>query len=205
MKVVATQTQDLYPVNVPFELTICWKTKRGCDSGYWFTPTGKGKIGFGSLRLQRVGDLDDQTDKEICTMMKKYKTDILTDGRYYYTRGMGGLAIITDGYSILFNMCNQWTDEGAAQYDTWEYKKEYLEHLEHLAVIKGDDLKKIVGYQVTNENKELHPDMEASFCLYNKKQALEMISDSNEWRLDTIHVNDIEEPTTMFKGDPRKQ
>lgn len=143
MKVIATNTQDLYPVNLPFEFSIVWKSKRGCDS-YWFTPTGKGKIGIDSLNLRFVGFLPDQIDEKIIAMMIKFKTDVLTDGTYYYTRGMSGLVILVDGYKILNSMCVQWRDEGIAQYPTWNYKKEFLEHLGYLNIIQDDNLKEII-------------------------------------------------------------
>ena len=70
---------------------------------------------------------------------------------------------------------------------------------------------KVVGFQVVGEDgtKEeglLHPDMDASFCLYNLTQAHEMLDKGTDgqWRLLTIWNGDIEESTKMFKGDPRK-
>jgi len=63
-----------------------------------------------------------------------------------------------------------------------------------------------IGYQVVDHrNHEIHPDMDASFCIYSKQQALEMIN-SNEyegqWVMRAITEGDIEDPTFMFEGDP---
>ena len=67
---------------------------------------------------------------------------------------------------------------------------------------------KVVGFQVVGKDDlegEIHPDMDASFCLYNLTQARKMIKlNPNYWRLLTIWNGDVEEPTMMFKGDPRK-
>lgn len=72
---------------------------------------------------------------------------------------------------------------------------------------------KIVGYQVVGEEGhenegEMHPLMDASFCLYSLSQAKAMLEDDNtlykgEWKLLAIWSGDVEEPTIMFKGDPR--
>jgi hypothetical protein len=66
---------------------------------------------------------------------------------------------------------------------------------------------KVVGFQVVGEDEnegEIHPEMDASFCLYNLSQAREMFKGyTKNWRLLTIWEGDIEEPTYMFEGDPR--
>ena len=71
---------------------------------------------------------------------------------------------------------------------------------------------KVVGFQVvgedgTNQEGEIHPHMDASFCLYNLNQARSMMDDNNhseeQWQLLTIWEGDVEEPTFMFEGDPR--
>jgi hypothetical protein len=69
---------------------------------------------------------------------------------------------------------------------------------------------KIVGFQVIDDERgEMHPTMEASFCLYNLSQAKEMLNGSptmnfaGNWKLLAIWTGDIEEPTRMFKGNPR--
>jgi hypothetical protein len=73
---------------------------------------------------------------------------------------------------------------------------------------------KVIGFQVVGEDTtpvegEMHPDMDASFCVYNLKQAQQMLQSNNcvdscgYWRLLTIWEGDIEEPTMMFKGEPR--
>jgi hypothetical protein len=70
---------------------------------------------------------------------------------------------------------------------------------------------KIVGFQVVDDEKgEIHPTMEASFCLYNLTQAKEMITGAptmqfaGNWKLLAVWTGDVEEPTLSFKGDPRK-
>jgi len=71
---------------------------------------------------------------------------------------------------------------------------------------------KVAGFQVVGEDEtpqygEIHPQMDASFCIYNLTQARNMMDDNNngeeKWRLLTIWEGDVEEPTMMFEGDPR--
>jgi len=75
---------------------------------------------------------------------------------------------------------------------------------------------KVIGFQVvgedgTEQEGEIHRNMDASFCVYSLKQAQSMLSDKRnhssvhdeQWRLLTIWTGDVEEPTKMFKGDPR--
>jgi hypothetical protein len=74
------------------------------------------------------------------------------------------------------------------------------------AELKADS--KIIGYQVvggTDTKKEgaVHPDMDASFCVYSLPQCDKMIKNGEGWVLLTIWEGDIEEPTMMFSGDPR--
>lgn len=70
---------------------------------------------------------------------------------------------------------------------------------------------KVIGFQVNAIDGigqlHMHPNMEASFCIYNLEQAQEMMNNDgyceyNE--LVTIWTDDIEEPTMMFEGDPRE-
>lgn len=71
---------------------------------------------------------------------------------------------------------------------------------------------KVVGYQVVGEDGseqdgEIHHQMDGSFCLYSLEQARSMMDDNDNgkerWRLLTIWEGDVEEPTMMFEGDPR--
>ena len=82
------------------------------------------------------------------------------------------------------------------------------------AVIETAELRddaRVIGFQVVGEDGtaqegEIHPDMDASFCVYNLKQAQKMLQTDNEsgiWRLLAIWEGDVEEPTLMFSGDPR--
>lgn len=79
-----------------------------------------------------------------------------------------------------------------------------------------NDDAKVIGFQVVGEDGseqegEMHPNMDASFCVYSLKQAQEMLNDKRnhssvhdeQWRLLTIWDGDVEEPTLMFSGDPR--
>ena len=77
---------------------------------------------------------------------------------------------------------------------------------EHLVPITLDipARSKIIGFQVVNDQNDIHPDMDASFCLYSLSQAQEMIDGSGDWHLLCIWTGGVEEPTFMFKGDPRK-
>ena len=60
--------------------------------------------------------------------------------------------------------------------------------------------KQIMGYQVWSKDGELHPQMDASFCVYSLKQCEDMIMSTNPeaWELMIIYDDTIEEPTIMF-------
>ena len=64
--------------------------------------------------------------------------------------------------------------------------------------------KKIIGYQVVSETEngqEIHPMMDASFCVYNLDQATDMLDDNSNkktYQLLRIYEGDIEQPTLMF-------
>jgi len=71
---------------------------------------------------------------------------------------------------------------------------------------------KVIGFQVigeegTNDEGNIHPKMASSFCVYNLSQVNEMMNHPNKyittWQLSTVWSGDIEEPTFMFKGNPR--
>jgi hypothetical protein len=60
-------------------------------------------------------------------------------------------------------------------------------------------LAEVIGFQVVNEDGDIHPDMAGSFCVYSLSQAKEMLEDDNaQWRLLTIWTGDIEHPTIMY-------
>lgn len=63
----------------------------------------------------------------------------------------------------------------------------------------------VIGFQVVSNDydRDIHPEMDASFCIYSLSQCKEMICDDNSWGLLAIYTDDIEEPTFMFEGDPR--
>jgi hypothetical protein len=79
------------------------------------------------------------------------------------------------------------------------------------SVIDSVELKtnaKVIGFQVVGKEESpdegnIHPDMKASFCVYNLSQARKMIGKYDYWRLLTIWSGDIEDATMMFKGNPR--
>jgi len=65
--------------------------------------------------------------------------------------------------------------------------------------------KKVIGYQVIGKvntpfEDELHPEMDASFCIYSRDQCVQMIGrdEDDHWKLLEIYEDDIEEPTFMF-------
>jgi hypothetical protein len=72
--------------------------------------------------------------------------------------------------------------------------------------VKADT--EIIGFQVVgaegykNEG-DIHPKMAGSFCLYSLSQAKAMFNGSYNWKLLAIWTGDVEEPTLMFKGNPR--
>lgn len=82
---------------------------------------------------------------------------------------------------------------------------------EHNVVVETIEVSRsnhVIGFQVVGADNspyegEMHPDMDGSFCVYNLKQAKEMIDDDLNWELLTIWDDTIEEPTMMFKGQPR--
>jgi len=81
------------------------------------------------------------------------------------------------------------------------------------SAIASLDLKtsaKVIGFQVvgeegTAEEGNIHPYMDASFCLYSLSKARRMLNSNvkGQWRLLTAWSGDVEEPTKMFRGDPR--
>ncbi|MFA5366642.1 MAG: hypothetical protein WC333_02060 [Dehalococcoidia bacterium] len=104
------------------------------------------------------------------------------------------------------NENNKFVDYSGEESDD-NYCQDCQKHVEtHQVEIKTGA--KIIGFQVVGEGDlegEIHPDMDASFCVYNLSQARKMIElNENYWRLLTIWSGDIEEPTMMFRGNPRK-
>jgi hypothetical protein len=65
---------------------------------------------------------------------------------------------------------------------------------------------KVVGFQVVSDNRNIHPAMAGSFCLYSLSQANEMLMDNpkEKFKLKAVYTREIEKPTIMFEGkDPR--
>ena len=80
------------------------------------------------------------------------------------------------------------------------------------AVIETAEVKRranVIGFQVISDDDkiDMHPHMDASFCLYSLDQARSMMDDDNngdeQWKLLAIWTDDVEEPTMMFETDPR--
>jgi hypothetical protein len=66
--------------------------------------------------------------------------------------------------------------------------------------------KELIGYQVVNENNDIHPKMANTFSVYSHSDAVEMQSDSNNktnWKIVPIYEGDIENPEFMFEGYPK--
>jgi hypothetical protein len=137
MKVKTYHTTTLKAINLPFRLIIQWNKKLDVNGDFWFTPTGQGNVWIGDLSMISLGNVSDKDDKDIIKLMKKYKTDILTDGRAYYTRGMSGLVEITNGYSLINQMNKYWHDRKDDWNNSYEPKKEFIEDLEPLSVIES--------------------------------------------------------------------
>jgi len=84
-----------------------------------------------------------------------------------------------------------------------------------IAEVQTVEIKKsarVIGFQVvgekgTSEEGKMHPSMSNVYYLYNLEQAKNMLNNKNnreeQWQLLTIWSGDIEDPTIMFKGDPR--
>ena len=135
MQVTTTNKVCLYPINIPFELYIKWNTKRSAEGkGWWFTDSGKGRIGVDHVSWTTVGSVDDKQDAEIVKMMKKHKTAFLTDGSDFYTRMGPGLVKLTDT-AFLYRMLQRW-NAGPNGFGTWEAKKTYDETIDNLKAIK---------------------------------------------------------------------
>lgn len=99
---------------------------------------------------------------------------------------------------------------GDAMYDDDDYWCEDCQEHHGVTLVTLKDDAKVIGFQVVGEEGEdnegeIHPDMDGSFCIYNLSQAREMLNKENDynWRLLTIWEGDVEELTMMFEGNPR--
>ena len=97
---------------------------------------------------------------------------------------------------IITNACLENEDEDNYCPDCGQHTGVYEAELENDA--------EVIGFQVVSndDSGDIHPKMDASFCIYSLSQCEEMV-DNDFWRLLAIYTNDIEEPTMMFEGDPR--
>ena len=108
MKVTLTEKLDVAVSEQPFEVWFKFNKKRGVDSDYWFTPTGKCNIYIGACNLDHKGKLGEGQYDKLMAQMKKAKCDVLTDGINYYTTGDNNLIQINNMYRILKNANEEW-------------------------------------------------------------------------------------------------
>lgn len=78
-----------------------------------------------------------------------------------------------------------------------------------MASYNTDHSKSHIGYQVTREGEngiELHPNMNASFCVYSLGQCVHMLNNgiSAGYGVTPVMDGDIQEPTIMFNGTPNQ-
>jgi hypothetical protein len=94
---------------------------------------------------------------------------------------------------ILMYLYNQEENERSL---CWLYR--YISTLKAEAKIIGFQ---VVGTRGTDKEGQIHPDMSASWCLYNLKQARKMIDNriTENWSLLAIWTGDIEDAKCMFK------
>jgi hypothetical protein len=62
----------------------------------------------------------------LVNLMKKYQTDILTDGYYYYTISGNDIAKITNGYDIVHQMTTYWKACKDNWQNMWMAKKTFV-------------------------------------------------------------------------------
>lgn len=113
MKTLITNNTNLEIVKFPFRLDFAWKRKKNLENDHWFTNNGTCKLWIGSLAMMRLGDIPKKDFDHFVKEMKKYKTNVLTDGRNYYTTTNGnnteyGISEITNFGSILYKIINEW-------------------------------------------------------------------------------------------------
>ena len=120
-----TKTLNLKPINIPFQLYFSWKKRRDIPEGktYWFTPSGNCKVYVGDLHNEHLSVVSDEDSKLLHKMMVENKTDILTDGRSFYTTNNNTIVKITNGDHIIDGAIAHWN----ANY--WEAKDEYVEDI----------------------------------------------------------------------------
>ena len=72
----------------------------------------------------------------------------------------------------------------------------------NLYLVNNTDKGEVIGFQVESNNNEheIHPNMDSSFCVYSFEQVQNMIDDDDKWKIVCVYDGDIEEPTMMFKG-----
>lgn len=117
MKVVLTETLDLLVYTLPFELWFKFKPKRGIKNIHWFTPKGKCNVWVGGCNNDQLGKLEGEDYANLILKMSRAKTDLLTDGRYFYTTGDKNIIRINNMDEILEQIDVEW--EGRKYIEFW--------------------------------------------------------------------------------------
>jgi hypothetical protein len=61
----------------------------------------------------------------------------------------------------------------------------------------------VVGFQVVDENNDIHPEMSGSWVVYSMRQAFSMaVEEPKKWKILPIYKGDIEDGKKNFKGNP---
>lgn len=126
---------------------------------------------------------------------KKYNSTDLSKIEYDITDGDCSGKVSVDSYQELTS--KEVAKELLAQGSSPEFF-----NLDQDGHYLNDDL---IGYQVEDRagNNRIHPDMDASFCVYSWSQCEKMIGDDADyWKIVPVMKDTIEEPTLMFEGDP---
>ena len=153
-----------------------------------------------------VFDLTDEDEEiEICTGIKDSKnTKLFTDDKILPKM----LCAMCNSDNLDMSKTSPREFEGKTMIDVWCNDCQGF-HPAYEATFKSNKYK-VEGFQVisNDDDANIHPSMDASFCLYSLSQAREMIGkETNKWRLLTIWTGDVEDATIMFKNptnDPRK-
>jgi hypothetical protein len=133
MKITTKNKLDIEILDVPYNLTFAWDKKRGVasDKDHWFTPSGICKVYIGALYNNHLGDISEAEYKTLKKLMTKEKSDVLTDGRRYYTTGDNNIMTLDNFSTILYQINNEWEGrkyiEGWVQDDRVYYRNEWNE------------------------------------------------------------------------------
>jgi len=122
MNVTAIQktTLDLDVYKTPFKLTFSWNKKRGVNEDYWFTPSGDCKIWTCSVGNNHIGHITKAEYDSLLKRMRKAKTDILTDGRDFYSIGDVTIMELRSVSNTIDKAMKEW--ELRKDIESWEEK-----------------------------------------------------------------------------------